>query len=579
MSASAYYVKLFQDTLPGDQSWLLETMRDRLGELPKLCQPGVCYGMAQIAALFFLSTDSGVDIKIFDTILVDIYKHNQGISAKNRYGIKPRDFGVKRFFKAVSSEQLRQTLTFHPEQHTVLTEYQLKNNQLFRTLYVGKKDQAPCLVDRFVGAYTKPELIKYLAILSQNFRDKSAMILCSANHAVNLNYDPVAACWYFVNAHTSKQFSRDDLENLSEHIIDGFSVNVIGIKKDTAVFFTEILVNSNKKERTLNDLVAMQKSPDWISLHTITEQKARLTDNNLYGLISVASHQGYLKIVEELIHSETEINGCKEAKMTPLHLASLQGHAAIVTCLINNGAIVDFNTSGDNRTALHLASRWGHVAVVSALIKFGANVDAIDIDGKTPLYLALEENHQDIARILLDNGATINLSSKDNDTLLHVACSLRDQSHVVEALVKHGANIHAINSNSGKTPLYIASETGKLDVVVILVQSGAYIDAPDTSSLTPLHAACLWYHIPVVEFLLKNGANIDAADKRGRTALHFAAKPINKSLIELLIKMGADPTHRDNKGLTAYDLAMTDRFCDQACLDLLNPAVNLNMTI
>jgi ankyrin repeat protein len=59
----------------------------------------------------------------------------------------------------------------------------------------------------------------------------------------------------------------------------------------------------------------------------------------------------------------------------------------------------------------------------------------------------------------------------------------------------------------------------------------------------------------VVELLLDAGAPIDATDNRGRTALMIAAELGHATIVEVLLDRGADRTVADKSGKRAADLA------------------------
>ena len=78
--------------------------------------------------------------------------------------------------------------------------------------------------------------------------------------------------------------------------------------------------------------------------------------------------------------------------------ASVNGHANIVSLLLDSGADVNANINGT--TALMWASINGCEANVKLLLDRGADVNAIDEEGKTALMYAKEEKHSEIISIL-----------------------------------------------------------------------------------------------------------------------------------------------------------------------------------
>ena len=61
-----------------------------------------------------------------------------------------------------------------------------------------------------------------------------------------------------------------------------------------------------------------------------------------------------------------------------------------------------------------------------------------------------------------------------------------------------------------------------MQVVVMLLEEGACLNAIDTDGCTPLHLAAQDGHERIVRLLLRNGAIIDAMDRQGRTAEDLA---------------------------------------------------------
>jgi len=76
----------------------------------------------------------------------------------------------------------------------------------------------------------------------------------------------------------------------------------------------------------------------------------------------------------------------------------------------------------------------------------------------------------------------------------------------------------------GQTALHLASQNGSLDIVWLLLENGANVDAPDSDGSTPLYLAIPKVKLPAAELLLKHSAHIDIPNNMGQTALHLASQ-------------------------------------------------------
>jgi ankyrin repeat protein len=92
---------------------------------------------------------------------------------------------------------------------------------------------------------------------------------------------------------------------------------------------------------------------------------------------------------------------------------------------------------------------------------------------------------------------------------------LGDLNGIVE-LINNGADVNERSGVNGNTALQIAAANGRIDLVKLFLEKGAYIDAEATpclncEGLTPLAWAAFNYQNKMVEFLIEKGANIGRA--------------------------------------------------------------------
>ncbi|KAK2505912.1 hypothetical protein MC885_021918, partial [Smutsia gigantea] len=95
-------------------------------------------------------------------------------------------------------------------------------------------------------------------------------------------------------------------------------------------------------------------------------------------------------------------------------------------------------------TALHLACANGHAEVVTVLVERKCALNLCDNLERTPLIKAVQCQQEDCARILLDCGADPNVSDSYGNTALHYA-ACGERVTTAAQLLSHNADIEANN--------------------------------------------------------------------------------------------------------------------------------------
>lgn len=143
----------------------------------------------------------------------------------------------------------------------------------------------------------------------------------------------------------------------------------------------------------------------------------------------LASANGDLKIVRELLSGYANPNARDATGKNALHWAAVSGHVGTVECLVGYGRLWVDARDKDGCTPLHLASFNGHFPVVECLVKAGAVVDAMDGKESTALLFACRGGHLDIVKFLIEHSAKVNIFNALGQSPLEEALKY-NHSHV-----------------------------------------------------------------------------------------------------------------------------------------------------
>ena len=212
---------------------------------------------------------------------------------------------------------------------------------------------------------------------------------------------------------------------------------------------------------------------------------------------------------------------------TPLHLSMLGKpiNVDVVMVLLENGADVNARDA-EGRTPLILAEEYrSYEQVVSGLglptafyRDYGVDVNAFADDGSTALIMAMK-------RFLEDDPDEDDPDEDDDDSYREEDERERERERVaygrVERLLEQGADPSI--SGPQRICLHVAAALCSLDVVQLLVENGADVDATDDLWRTPLMVALLFDNREVARWLISCGADKEKKAGQGVTMAEYAS--------------------------------------------------------
>ena len=178
------------------------------------------------------------------------------------------------------------------------------------------------------------------------------------------------------------------------------------------------------------------------------------------------------------------------------------------------------------------AIRNDDAGTIRQLLARGFDANSPDPQGQYGLILAIREPSLKVASALID-APKINLNAFNalGESALMLA-ALKGQLDLAKKLVAKGADVN----KTGCTPLHYAASNGHVDVIKLLLENHAYIDAESPNGSTPLMMASMYGNAQSVKLLIDEGADPLLKNQIGLTALQFAQRADRPDSAELLTK-------------------------------------------
>ncbi|XP_065852734.1 ankyrin repeat-containing protein At5g02620-like [Euphorbia lathyris] len=185
----------------------------------------------------------------------------------------------------------------------------------------------------------------------------------------------------------------------------------------------------------------------------------------------------------------------------------------------------------------------------------------------TPFHMAAREGSLEMILEMVaasaDEAELKELISKQNqsgETALYVAAESGDVDLVKEMIKFSDISLAGVKARNGYDAFHIAAKLGHLETVRVLMEANPELAMTfDSSNTTPLHSAASQGHVEVVKFLLERSSSnlVSIAKSNSKTALHSAARNGHLEILKaILSKEPGIATRMDRKGQTALHMAV-----------------------
>jgi ankyrin repeat protein len=278
--------------------------------------------------------------------------------------------------------------------------------------------------------------------------------------------------------------------------------------------------------------------------------------------------------------TRTSTNANNSFMKTPLinYLLPIRHLVAIGACVIlstgcssvSNQIMDSMNSIGmPPQDRLNHAVRKGDVGGAESALAQGADVNKRDVRGFTPVMNAARTSDTNMVRLLLAKGADVNARVISPRRVVTTSIQTT-QNGLPNTLSSQGTQFDQYAED--ETALMIAAREGDVEVVNLLLNSGADVNASKGSGKWVGHTALMSAvqvkipqvsgekEIEIVRMLLDKGADVNArqkgneseySDNGDETVLMLACRNDNLEIVKLLVSRGADINTKTEDGNNA----------------------------
>ena len=210
---------------------------------------------------------------------------------------------------------------------------------------------------------------------------------------------------------------------------------------------------------------------------------------------------------------------------------------AICLALASHATLASDDAAGFTR-----AIKQDNDLAMRGMLSRGFDPNSRTENGAPGLFTALQEGSLKVAGILMDSPKLKAESRNAADESPLMMAALKGQLDVVKRLIAMDADVN----KTGWTPLHYAATSGQTEVIRVLLENHAFIDAQSPNGTTPLMMAASYGSPEAVKLLLESGADFTMRNQKQMTAMDFARNASRPDAVELLTQAERFRTQQRN---------------------------------
>eukprot|EP00435_Cladocopium_sp_Y103_P057677 s408_g19.t8 len=214
-----------------------------------------------------------------------------------------------------------------------------------------------------------------------------------------------------------------------------------------------------------------------------------------------------------------------------------------------------------SKSELVRACEGGDFSTVKILLEESIDLNGTDSTGRTPLMFAAGAGHLEVIRLLLEHQADVTMRNCAGHTCVMFAVGGALKASNLQNAQTDRAPVNGVTAY-GLSALMLASTSGRVEMVELLLQREADVALASDIGLTALVMASDKGHVATVRLLLEKMADANSRHGNGKTPLMSAAAQAYTEVVSELLKHSADVNAQAENGYSALLYALETQLKD-----------------